>query len=496
MGWWQSGSFRPIASAFALAAVFMSAAMPVHAADWIFTPAATLTATATDNVNGSPEGFEQSDLIISPTASLGVLGQGARVQLNLNYAISRDQFVKTDNDDFRQNLLGFGRVELLEDQIFVESEASLSLAAINDEGTITSTDRVQQENQTQVTNFRISPVFRHHFGSWADSESRYRFSRAAFSQDSNQGGLQATPSNSVTHSLTQNVTSGPNFGRLLWSFNSLTELTERADEDEPFKRSRAALSTEYVITRQISLLNSLGYEQIEDPSLDGQETPDGAFWTVGGRWRPGPRTDISAEFGHRFGDRFWNGAASYRIAEGTTFLVSYDESVETNQTALNDRLSFVGADAFGNIIDIRTGLPINPNDPAFDLSDQDEVFLRRALNMSLAGASGRASYSLVAFYSEREGQPSGQVEASMGGTATFGWQLTRLTDISLQSSYRSLSEDLGDEQQTVNVRLALNYTLTDSVSGSTSYTHLRRMSDDPLDQLQENAISFSLRKAF
>jgi uncharacterized protein (PEP-CTERM system associated) len=282
----------------------------------------------------------------------------------------------------------------------------------------------------------------------------------------------------------------------LWSINTLTEITDRADQSGPFKRSRAALSTEYVITRQISALNSLGYEQIEDPSLNNTQAPDGLFWTVGARWRPGPRTDIRAEFGHRFRAPFWNGSASYRVAEGTTVRVSYDQSVETNQTAINDRLSFIGEDALGNIIDVRTGLPINPNDPAFDLTDQDEVFLRRALNMSLSGVSGRASYSLVAFYSEREGQPSGQTETSLGGTATFGWQLSRLTALSLQSSYRSQSPSTGTDEQTVNVRLALNYTLTDSVSGSTTYSHLRRMSDNPTDQLQENAISFSLRKAF
>jgi len=473
-------------------------------AEWTITPAASLTVTGTDNVDGEPRGEEESDLITRVTPSIDVRGVGARLQTNYSYSLTREDFIAGGRSEFSQNLLGFSTHELMEDLFFIENQASISLQTINDDGALTAGAQARDDNQSEVVNTSISPVARYRFGSWVDVETRYRFSQVLFDvllEDPEEG----TPSDTFTHAFLQRFQSGREFNRLRWTLTGSADITSRTDLDEAdgddggggdFQSISVDASAEYVINRKISILGSFGADFIDDPSIDDQTDVDGVFWTIGGRWRPGPRTDISLEFGRRFDDQFWNGSASYQLGGFTTIRLFFDQTVGTTQTALNQNLGFIGQDLLGNLIDLRTGLPIDPTDPAFDLTDQDAVFRARTLNASLAGSRGRANFGATAFYSEREEEPSGLTDRSLGGSANFGWALTRLTNLNLSSSVRTTNDDASVDQTTVNLSLSLSYNLSETLSGTTSYRHLRRMSEDEVNELRENAIVFSLRKAF
>ena len=140
-----------------------------------------------------------------------------------------------------------------------------------------------------MRSFDFSPYFLHHFGAWVETESRTRYSIVTNDSD--------TVSSNTNLQTTFVISGGRRFQRFGWSL-TLDQSKETRDDDTPARRtSNADGNFTFAVNRQFSLLSGLGYEDIEDGSLNNQ--PNGITWNAGFSYTPSSRTSLRATFGRR-----------------------------------------------------------------------------------------------------------------------------------------------------------------------------------------------------
>src|SRR5690606_2817743 len=197
----------------------------------------------------------------------------------------------TQDDATNNRLATVGQVELWEQVFFIDGRASIA-QVVDDERQVASQSVTGQNvNRTETRAFELTPYFRHHLGSWADTEARFSYGNVTTESD--------TIEDTTTLSEQLRVTSGRRFTQLLWGITVLNSKTAN-EGDEPTERERR-IDTDYtyIINRHVSLLAGLGYEDIEDPTLGSQ--PKGVTWSAGFALQPSSRTSMRFTAGERNG---------------------------------------------------------------------------------------------------------------------------------------------------------------------------------------------------
>lgn len=465
-----------------------------QAGEWTIEPRVTVEEQYTDNARSVANG-EESDFITTITAGVSVDGNGRRAQLSLDYDISRDTYFDTgDLDGFRQDLIGVGNVEFWEDHLFVDIRAALNQQDLSRGGGDSAGDRTVGSNQSLIANYSISPRLIHGNNGWADSELRYSFSETRF-LDSDVGAAAAQPDNSRTHQIQTSLRSGRRFTRLTWSLTGQTSFTYRGDGQNSKNRT-TDLRSEYAVTRQISLISQVGYEDRNDVGLNDDDN-SGLTWRGGVRLRPGPRTDARIEYGRRFGGFIWSGDLTHRITARTTIRASYEEDIQTQQQALNAALLGLQPLPGGGFINPVTGLPVNPNDPGFSFTSR--TTRNRTANLSVVKTLGRTELTVATFYNTRSFDDGiTKQEQNWGINANATRRLSRQMTGSVLADYSrdSGSSTGGAGDWTLRGNASLGYDLDESLLATMNYSFLRRESDTISDDLIENLISVRLRKVF
>ena len=431
---------------------------PGRAADLKITPGAAVSETYTDNVLlVTGDGDRNSDLITTVSPTLQVRGQGARANINLNYAPQHTfHQVATERDGTQHNLIGSARAELWEKVFFIDTQASISQAIANTNGPNIGSPAGQEVNRTTVKALNLAPSFRHHFGTWVDTESK--ISQNIVSQDSGTAaaGTANLPGQN-TKTLTESVHlgSGRRFTTLLWSVD-LTSSKTSDDTDLPAKH-RDSLDTNYtyVVNRNLSLLSGLGYQKVEDSTL--LKPPKGVTWNVGAAVRPSLLTSFKATTGERDGGTTTSVEATHRLSSRTTITANYNESLQTSQQQISQSLNFLTLNASGVLIDSRTGLPFVPGSTDFGL--QSSTFRQQIFQLQMSGTRRRNTFSGGINWEKRNTEATGVTETVVGGNLQFTRQLTHSSSGTVTFGYRSRNFGTADGRK------------DDEVSGSFSYAY-------------------------
>lgn len=487
---WAAG-LLPVS--FALAAGLPGAAI---AAEWRITPRIEVDETYNDNITLAPKGREKADFITTISPGIGVRGTGRRVSLNLDYDPQALFFAReSDNDQQRQRLRGGGQVELWEKVLFLDAQASINQQVVSSTGGVGGTDLSASQNLTTVQTYNIGPTFKHHFGPYADSETRYQFSAVTVDSEN----VADTTSNTASFVLRN----GRYFTDLGWTLTLNESRTERSGgtattvntfTNTASDRRLAKADTRYAINSMFSLLAGVGYEKIKDVSLLQQ--PDGLLWDAGVLFRPSRTSSFKVTHGRRFGDPNTAVDVSYQIGPKTTLTASYDQTIQTSQGLLSDSLSRITVDEFGRLIDRQTGLPFNPNDPTFGLNAG--AFRSDRFATTLNAVRGRNTFRFELFEEQREFDISNATTDAMGGRFNWTRRLTRATDLDLGATYThtEFSGALSREDDFYSVNLALTYRLSDSLRGIVSAHRTERLSTAVDGDVVENLVSVRVRKQF
>src|SRR5262245_29049785 len=216
--------------ATALGLLFTSTA--VWAGDWRVTPSLGATESFTDNAR-STSNNRKSDLISTISPGVSVTGLGSQLQLDFDYTFNYDKYLdNTDLDGWRHAFTGGGRAEVIKEAVFLDVRGSATQETIDRRGAVTATERSGNGNLSDVYTYSVSPYWQNRFGSFAESELRYRFAQTFFS-DPNSDVNNNVPTNpnsasdSTTNQFSGNLVSGSDFGNLLWRLSGDASNTDR-----------------------------------------------------------------------------------------------------------------------------------------------------------------------------------------------------------------------------------------------------------------------------
>ncbi|EWY41479.1 hypothetical protein N825_27295 [Skermanella stibiiresistens SB22] len=457
--------------------------------------------TITDNVDLERDDQADSALILSPFVGINARGDGGRVNFAFDYRLTMDTILSKDTDiNIRNDFIGFGRTELIEDMLFIDADGSASQPLIDPGGRTSGNSSSGRSNRTQVVSGSISPYLLNRFGRYAESELRYRYSYTFVGK--NELG------DSTTNYGLARLSTGPIFSRVRIDAIAEQEITESDNRTGDIDRSTYRLNGQYALFRQFFALGSVGYEQIDTNSLN--DDPDGPIWYAGFLTRPGPRTELRFTYGERYGEPDINGSLSYRISPNLTFQAGYAHILETTQRQFSNFQ--LAVDDSGQLIDPITNLPVDITDPGFGL--RTEAFIASRFQTSLVGNYDRNTLTLAGTSEKREYDirpDESYLSARVGWTRRLspqtslfsgvGWRRTESDAATTATATTGTASGglLGGtaiDADTFSARLALTHTLAKDVYGSVSLGRTQRVADDEDDEYTENSLTFGVRIVF
>lgn len=472
-----------------LSAALVLAAVPGLAAEWRITPGVSIEQAFSDNANLAVDDQDRnSDFLTTISPSVSISGRGARGTVDLAYSHSQILSMTGASGNRDQNdLAATGRAELWKQIVFVDAQASISRQILDAAAPATESVAGQAVNRTATRTFNVSPFFRHHFGTWAETESRISYNQVATQSDA-VGDTSTLQERFV-------INSGRRFTQVLWSAAANNSKTDSGDV-RPTRRSRTLDGdVTYILNRQISLIGGLGWEKIDDPTLSVQ--PKGLTWRAGFAARPGPRSSMRLTYGDREGTRSAEFEGNYRVSERTAITASYSETIRTSQQQIAEDLGFLAVDPVsGQIIDFRTGLPFQPGSANFGLTDNS--FRQKRFSLQLRGSRQRNSFLGQVSWESRQTEATGADETVYAARLQFDRQLSnRATGglrVSLTHTDRGTENEI--EQREITLSTLYSYQLLRTARLSLAYNLTVRNVNNASGGFYENAVTAGLRKSF
>ncbi|MFQ5534412.1 MAG: TIGR03016 family PEP-CTERM system-associated outer membrane protein [Sphingomonadales bacterium] len=464
----------------------------VFGADIRVVPRVGIEEIYTDNVRLAGV-REESDFVTNLSASLNVQGSGVRGTMALDYSFDYLYFADQSLDQFRNNLTGTTKLELVDDFLFMDAQASVSEQFIDRGGPISGNIGNITGNRRTVQAYNLSPSIRRRIGDFADFEARYGF--RYFDADSRQDDLanNIVLSDATAQTARASLSSGRQFNRVKWQLLFEHDDTNRIGSNGSFESTVGKADVEIKINRSIAVLGSAGYERFRD-QLSGFE-PEGAIWDFGGRLTPGPRSRVSVRYGRRFDEMVWSVDGAYQMSSRTSVRFTYVEDLDTSQRGLGRRLGGIAVDDLGQFIDPLTGLPFDPADPAFNLNDT--AFRTKRFVMALAGSRKRNNFSLRTFYELRERATGAEDEEARGISVNFTRLMNRRTTANLNFVFRRIEfGSLDRKDNFFGGAATVSYQLGERVAGRITYNLARRDSNRATSDFDENSVALSLVATF
>lgn len=472
----------------ALAGMLMTAAPPVFAGEWTFSPFVGVSTTITDNANAATDDEERnSDQILTASPGINISGSGGRVSGNLAY--THNQFFSRlggSDDSSTDTLTANGRAEVWDRVAFIDVSSSISREVIDPEETNTSIDLGDDSNRTTVQTVSIQPFFLHHFGNWLETESRSTFDITRAEDDS----ITNTKSTGSTVSLT----SGRRFS--VFTFGGTFNRRKDSRDDGAPRSITTTLNTNQRLrlSRRFSVITSLGWESIDDPTLD--EEPEGFIWEAGFSAQPSSRSSIEMTVGDRYETTTYGLDASYRFSSRSSMTASYSDQITTSQEQRNDDLGFLINDGAGGFIDARTGSAFDDSSDEFGF--QTSLFRQKVLGLTFNATRRRGSYSAGLSWERRETESTGIEEAVVSVNASTSRTLSSRMSASVSTSLSFTDFGTTDEREDRDFNLtgSLTYQLMENTNAALSYTRSHTHSSEGSNNFRENTVTINLTRNF
>jgi uncharacterized protein (PEP-CTERM system associated) len=280
--------------------------------------------TFTDNVELQSDSERQSDVIFELRPALGIEYNAPRLKLNGTLAASIFLYAETGerNNQAVPEVDLQGEAEVVKDFFFIEATANVRQTFINPFGAQPISPANVTDNQTTAQTYRVSPYIQGEIG----SNVRYLV------RDDNIW---------TTLSETQEAQAGDAYSNLFratidrvptplgWGFDVERNDYQFEDRSRTQRRELARARGSYSPGPQLFLFMSAGYEKSRLPLADTEDS----IYGVGFRWLPNERTELAAQWEHRFfGDSYlvdfnYRGPLSVWSVHASRNITTYPEQV-------------------------------------------------------------------------------------------------------------------------------------------------------------------------
>lgn len=468
------------------AALLGVVASPASRADWTIQPAVELRETYTDNVALQPAPLENGQFVTEINPSLRVAHKGRRLTLDstarFNYHIFSDREVAGTNRFYR-NFSGTGRLEAIEDKLFIDANATYGPRMISPFGQQITSSTYAAANRVDVSTWSVAPSFVHRFGSSANLLMRY----AHNDSDAGNSGFGTSSSDD----LLVNLSSGRAFRTVGWGLRvAAQDLTEQGLRGasgqgvtgQESSTRNALASLRYTISPRLNLTSSLGFERYDYGALGG--VTDGASWSAGFVWAPSRRTSLELSGGRRYFGATKTLRASHR-SRRTVWSINYDDTVGNRRStgmlpATFDTVALLDSMFLASYPDPEqrrlaveafmrdTGLPNTLTDSISFLSNR--YFLSKSLNASAGFRLPRTTGTLVLYRTRSDALSSSATDSAILGSSVA----TRNDNTRQQGGTLTLTYTLSPRTSLLLTRAASE--TVSLVDGVSTFTRTLRLS--------------------
>jgi uncharacterized protein (PEP-CTERM system associated) len=273
-----------------LSGLFALSAEIVNAEALRIVPTFGILETLTNNVNLTPAGSAQSDLVSVLTPGFLITESGGRTSLTGTVSVPVSLYARTGgaNNQAYVNANVLGSVEAIEKFFFVEAAASASQQYFTPFGAQPPGLANSTENRYTTVLYRISPYVR-----WeAPGDIQY-----LVRDDNYWNNLSGAPVSGVNNAYTNALTAtvSKQSAQLGWSLE-YDRTSVNFNSQPPLLTQLARLRVLHSPDPQLTLSASGGYED-EDYTFSQSR---GAIYGVGATWHPTDRTNVEALWEHRF----------------------------------------------------------------------------------------------------------------------------------------------------------------------------------------------------
>lgn len=269
----------------------------------------------------------QSEQVLSLSAGLHVVYDGARAQGRLDYSLTGLHYVNdTFGDSVQHALDALATVNVWEGLAFVDLAGVVEREAISAFGA-QSVDQFTNPNLVESARFRVSPYFRGFLGGGIEYEARYSLQRL------NNDAINR--SDVTTHGALVVLRNRDTTPRLGWSLQAQTQQNEYT-LDRTTQSQSVLGELSYAITPQIRGSVFAGVESNDAISLDSETySATGA----GLDWRPSDRTRLNVGVERRYHGRAHNVLLEHRTSRTVW---RYTDTRSVVDDSLDEALSLAG----------------------------------------------------------------------------------------------------------------------------------------------------------
>ena len=492
----NTGDIRP-----QLERYFKTSVLPATAPAWVFEPSLGVDVGVTDNALriAAPR---RADVFTVLTPTFNLTGDTSRVQTNLSYSPQLQLYAtQSSQTQVSQFFNGRSLVTLAPDALFLDLRGSVSQSSLTgngfNNGITQSSATYNRQNQVQTTTFAVTPYAEHRFGGWGTARIGYSYVRTLQDTDNNRfnqnnqfnqvnvtGLGYGAIGNLTTQRERLSFASGENLGR----FNDFAVLEaiqySGSGNYGGSHRNQATNELGYALTRKITLLGGLGYQDIlyaGQPAVRINEPT----WNGGIRYTVNDDSAITILYGRRDGAASLSIDGQFAPTARTRLIGRYSTGITSDIEDAQNLLNTTSVGPTGLVTDSATGAPVGGGG-AF--GTQNGVYRVRRASLTALFLAERDSYSASVTQEDRTTLTSSSSFFTNGvipaGTSSSslslsgGWQHQLSPDLSsaayasygVSNNSSQLTTGIGGEQTTISLTAALNKQFTETLSGSIRYT--------------------------
>lgn len=469
---------------------------------WLITPSVSVKETYSDNANIS-SADKRSDWITEIGPGIRIDGQTARLKLYVDYRLRNLIYANNSRgDQVQHSLNSFGKLEVLENLLFVDVSANIMRQQISALGSQSAANYSVNNNNTEQRTFRMSPYLQGRLAGFANYELRYSDTRSR-----SDSAAAPEADSSVWSGRISGATPMVALGWALDADDQRNEYIGRRTNDSD--HWRGALT--YAVSPQFLLSVDAGRERNNYLSSEMKSYSTHGF---GFEWRPTERTRVSGNRESRF---FGNGHAfllSHRFARSALkYSDSRDVMVMPPQTTLVGLGTYF--DLFSSILasqypdETERALMVQALLATYGLSPnaivttdfinaQATVKRRQELSYAIQGARNVVTFSISRSLDERLGTAilvgvndfsTTSTIRQRGFNASWSHKLSALSSVGLSAGYlRSLTDSDADIRTThKNVSATITTRLGAKTQGS--LTARRTEYDSPVAPYTEHSLA-------
>ncbi len=482
-------------------------ALPIQANDLrappiLIQPSVSVFGGYTDNPNGTPNNF--SDVFGQFRGGAAVSVDTVRLQGQLNGSVDYLKYARsTDQDRVFGNLLAYGLGTVVMDHLFIDGRAAITDTSRTGGFAFAGPTLIPASQAQQVITTSVTPIARQSFGGYVDSELRYNFSSTQSTSGSFFGGSSVSPLIAPNlQNATQNAgTATFSTGRLFTVFGSKLTLDARKIDSDSLSQStqlRAFDDLSYQFNPKFSGLARIGYEDLDYP-LQPSASFNGPSWYVGGRYTPFGSSYLLLTYGRQQGLLGFNGALQYEITPRTVAFASYQKNRISQQQQNFNNLNSSGVDAYGNVVDQSTGLPISLANTAFGNSNAVSEY--QTAQAGVQTRLERDSVSLFGFLAKRTPLvapvfiSTGLAVSDTSGGVNLVWSRS-LTPRLNSSAALGVARQTSDDQNTLTASLSLQYIVAERLNAILNYQFINVDSSAVGNSYHRNQVQIGLTRSF